>query len=78
FTLNKGEVTKAPVKTEFGFHIIKLNDVRISQPKNFKEIETEITNIIKKKSLVNLEKEIKKNQKIIINKFEDVAKKVNN
>jgi hypothetical protein len=34
--------------------------------------------MIKKKSLVNLEKEIKKNQKIIINKFEDVAKKVNN
>jgi peptidyl-prolyl cis-trans isomerase C len=78
FILNKGQITKEPVKTKFGFHIIKLNDVRISQPKNFTEIETEITNIIKKKSLVNLEKEIKKNQKIIINKFEDVAKKVNN
>ena len=78
FILNKGQITKEPVKTKFGFHIIKLNDVRISQPKNFIEIEPEIINMIKKKSLVNLEKEIKKNQKIIINKFEDVAKKVNN
>ena len=78
FILNKGQITKEPVKTKFGFHIIKLNDVRISQPKNFTEIEPEIINMIKKKSLVNLEKEIKKNQKIIINKFEDVAKKVNN
>ena len=78
FILNKGQITKEPVKTKFGFHIITLNDVRISQPKNFTEIEPEIINMIKKKSLVNLEKEIKKNQKIIINKFEDVAKKVNN
>jgi peptidyl-prolyl cis-trans isomerase C len=78
FILNKDQITKEPVKTKFGFHIIKLNDVRISQPKNFTEIEPEIINMIKKKSLVDLEKEIKKNQKIIINKFEDVAKKVNN
>ena len=78
FILNKGQITKEPVKTKFGFHIIILNDVRISQHKNFTEIEPEIINMIKKKSLVNLEKEIKKNQKIIINKFEDVAKKVNN
>jgi peptidyl-prolyl cis-trans isomerase C len=78
FILNKGQITKVPVKTKFGFHIIKLEDVRISQPKNFTEIEPEIINMIKKKSLVNLEKKIKNNQKITINKFEDVAKKVNN
>ena len=34
--------------------------------------------IIKKKSLLDLEKLIRKNQVIVINKFEDVAKKVNN
>ena len=26
--MKKGEISKAPVKTEFGWHIIKLNDVR--------------------------------------------------
>ena len=75
--LNKGEFTKNPVKTQFGFHIIKLNDSRVSKPKNLNQMEPSIRQMIKRKVLKNLEKELKKNQIIIINKFEDVAKKVN-
>ena len=75
--LNKGEFTKNPVKTQFGFHIIKLNDSRVSKPKNLNQMEPSIRRMIKRKVLKNLEKELKKNQIIIINKFEDVAKKVN-
>ena len=26
--MKKGEISKAPVKTEFGWHIIKVNDVK--------------------------------------------------
>ena len=78
FLLKKGQVTKKPVKTQFGFHIIQLNDVRESKPKKLSEIMPDIHNLIKKKSLLNLEKQIRKNQIIVINKFEDVAKKVNN
>ena len=70
FILNKGQITKEPVKTKFGFHIIKLNDVKGTNGTLIMFIEIEIINMIKKKSLVNLEKEIKKNQKIIINKFD--------
>jgi len=77
FALNKGQITQKPVQTKFGFHIIILNDIRKSKPKKLSEIEQQII-IIKKNSLLNLEKKLKKNQKIIINKFEDVAKKVNN
>jgi len=78
FLLKKGQVTKKPVKTQFGFHIIQLNDIRESKPKKLSEIMPDIHNLIKKKSLLNLEKQIRKNQIIVINKFEDVAKKVNN
>ena len=78
FALNKGQITQKPVQTKFGFHIIILNDIRESKPKKLSEIEQQIIKIIKKNSLLNLEKKLKKNQKIIINKFEDVAKKVNN
>ena len=78
FALNKGQITQKPVQTKFGFHIIILNDVRESKPKKLSEIEQQIIKIIKKNSLLDLEKKLKKNQKIIINKFEDVAKKVNN
>ena len=78
FLLKKGQVTKKPVKTQFGFHIIQLNDIRESKPKKLSEIMPDIHKLIKNKSLLNLEKQIRKNQIIIINKFEDVAKKVNN
>ena len=78
FALNKGQITQKPVQTKFGFHIIILNDIRESKPKKLSEIEQQIIKIIKKNSLLDLEKKLKKNQKIIINKFEEVAKKVNN
>ena len=77
FLLKKGQFTTKPVKTQFGFHIIKLNDIRESKLKKLSEIMPQIRNIIKKKSLLNLETEIRKNQIIIINKFEEVANKVN-
>ena len=78
FLLKKGQITKKPVKTQFGFHIIQLNDIRESKPKKLSEIMPDIHKLIKNKSLLNLEKQIRKNQIIVINKFEDVAKKVNN
>jgi len=78
FALKKGAITKAPVKTKFGFHIILLNDVRDSKPKKLSDIQQNIIDRIKKNSLSNLEKEIRKNKKIVINDFKDVAKKVNN
>ena len=78
FALNKGQITQKPVQTKFGFHIIVLNDIRESKPKKLSEIKQQIIKIIKKNSLLDLEKKLKKNQKIIINKFEEVAKKVNN
>ena len=78
FALEKGEFTKTPVKTQFGFHIILLNDVRDSKPKKLSDIQQSIIDRIKKNSLSNLEKEIRKNKIIIINDFKDVAKKVNN
>ena len=77
FSLKKGEITKTPVKTQFGFHIIMLNDVRDSKPKKLSEIQTNIVKRIKKNSLSNLEKEIRKNKKILINDFKNVAQKVN-
>ena len=75
--LKKGEITKTPVKTQFGFHIILLNDVRDSKPKKLSEIQINIIEKIKKNSLSNLQKQIRKNKKIIINDFKDVAQKVN-
>ena len=75
--LEKGTITKVPVKTKFGYHVIMLNDVRISEPKALSVIRKQIIERIKKLSLAKLEKEIRKDQKITIVDFESVAKKVN-
>jgi hypothetical protein len=54
-----------------------LNDIRNSQPKAFNVIKKQIIERIRKLSLSNLEKDIRKNQNITIIDFESVAKKVN-
>ena len=77
FSLEKGEISQDPVKTKFGFHIIKLNDIRDAKPKKLEEIKQNIIDKITKISLSNLENEIRNNQKIKIINFEDIVKKVN-
>ena len=77
FALEKGEVSQEPVKTKFGFHIIKLNDIRDAKPKKLDEIKQNIIDKITKISLSNLENKIRNNQEITIINFEDIVKKVN-
>jgi peptidyl-prolyl cis-trans isomerase C len=77
FSLKKGEISQVPVKTKFGFHIIKLNDIRDAKPKKLDEIKQNIIDKITKISLSNLENKIRNNQKIKIVNFEDIVKKVN-
>src|SRR5210317_381889 len=77
FSLEKGEISQEPVKTKFGFHIIKLNDIRDAKPKKLNEIKQKIIDKITKISLSNLENKIRNNQKIKIVNFEDIVKKVN-
>lgn len=40
--LNKGQTTKKPIKTGFGYHIIKLEDTRTKQPPPFDLVKEQI------------------------------------
>ena len=42
FELKKGEVTKAPVKSQFGFHLIKVEDKRTQKMPTFEESKDEL------------------------------------
>ena len=76
--LKKGTITKKPVKTQFGYHIIILNDIRNSQPKKISEIKQTIIERIKQNSLSNLEKQLRKNKSIKILDFKKVVQEINN
>ena len=78
FLLEKGNISQKPIKTKFGFHVIKLNDMRNAKPKKLNEIKNNIIEKITKISLSNLENKIRKNEKVVIIKFKDVVKEVNN
>lgn len=43
FALNPGEYTKQPVQTQFGWHVIKVEDRRSSPPPTFEESQAEIS-----------------------------------
>ena len=78
FRLKKGMITTKPVKTKFGYHIIMLNDVRVSKPRQLDEVRQKIVDKIKRNSLSGLEKEIRKNQNISIFEFTKVVEEINN
>lgn len=42
FELKKGEVTRAPVKSQFGFHLIKVEDKRTQKVPSFEESKDEL------------------------------------
>ena len=77
FLIEKGNISQNPIKTKFGFHVIKVNDIRNAKPKKLSEIKKNIIEKITKVSLSNLENKIRKNQDLVIVKFEDVVKEVN-
>ena len=43
FALPAGQYTKTPVKTEFGWHVIKVEDRRLSKPPSFEEARDELS-----------------------------------
>jgi len=77
FLIEKGNISQKPIKTKFGFHVIKVNDIRKAKPKKLYEIKKNIIEKITKVSLSNLENKIRQDQDVLIVKFEDVVKEVN-
>ena len=53
--LKKGETTSAPVQTEFGWHIIRLDDTRAITPPTFDAAKDKITQIVDAKKFKSYE-----------------------
>ena len=63
-SLKKGEITPEPVQTQFGWHVIQLEDTRDKTPPPFDQVKTQLTNQLIRKKLQAYVAELKKNAKI--------------
>jgi len=62
--LKKGQLTEIPVKTQFGFHVIKLEDVRAAKIPTLEEIKPQIAESLQQKKLQTFQEELRKKAKI--------------
>jgi peptidyl-prolyl cis-trans isomerase C len=62
--LKKGEMTQEPVQTQYGWHIIKLEDTRDVTPPPFDQVKAQVQKNLVQKNFVAYIDELKKNAKI--------------
>jgi peptidyl-prolyl cis-trans isomerase C len=62
--LKKGEYTQQPVQTQFGWHVIQLEDTRAVTPPPFDQVKAQIANSIKMKKWQAYVDELEKKAKI--------------
>jgi peptidyl-prolyl cis-trans isomerase C len=64
FKLKKGEYTKEPVKTQFGWHVIKVEDRRTTSAPSFDEAKEELQDQITRDVVTSKVSELRKNAKV--------------
>jgi peptidyl-prolyl cis-trans isomerase C len=62
--LQKGQITETPVKTQFGYHVIKLEDSRPAKVPTFEEVKPQIAESLQQQKLQAYQQELKKKAKI--------------
>jgi peptidyl-prolyl cis-trans isomerase C len=61
--LKKGELTETPVKTQFGFHIIRLDDTREAAFPAFDEVKPQIKQRMEQQRIQQFQEDMRKNAK---------------
>ncbi len=62
--LKKGDVTETPVKTQFGYHVIRLDDTRPAKVPTLEEVKPQITEALQQRKLQAYQEELRKKAKI--------------
>lgn len=59
FALDVGAVTQEPVKSQFGYHIIKVEDKRQQQPPPFEQVKDQMRSVVMREHYVELASKIR-------------------
>lgn len=63
FAMKKGEIS-GPVKTQFGWHVIKVEDKRIKPPPTFEEVKPQLVQYLERKAQADLVTKLRAGAKI--------------
>lgn len=74
FAMEKGTYSKEPVKTEFGYHVILIEDVRETKPLEFAEVEPQIKANLSQQVVEQIVQELNTNAEV--EKFDLEGKKI--
>ncbi len=62
--LNKGQMTETPVKTQFGYHIIRVDDIRNAQIPPFEELKPQIAQQMEQQRLAGFQQALREKAKV--------------
>ena len=62
--LKKGQMTDTPVKTQFGYHIIRVDDVREAQLPKFEEVKPQIEQQLRQQQIQKYQQELREKAKV--------------
>ena len=62
--LEKGKTTDSPVKSQFGFHVIRLDDVREAQLPKFDEVKPQILQQLQQQKLAQFQQDLRAKARI--------------
>ncbi|HZY18519.1 MAG TPA: peptidylprolyl isomerase [Ramlibacter sp.] len=62
--LNKGQLTQEPVKTQFGWHVIRLDDVREAQLPKLEEVKPQIAQQLQQQKLAKFQQDLRTTAKV--------------
>ncbi|XAZ23106.1 peptidylprolyl isomerase [Sinorhizobium sp. B11] len=66
FSLEKGTYSKTPVKTDFGYHVIKVEDKRDSPPPPFEQVQDQVRQLVMRDKYLALLNDAKAKAKVEI------------
>jgi peptidyl-prolyl cis-trans isomerase C len=63
-SLNKGQLTQQPVKTQFGWHVIRVDDIREAQLPKLDEVKPQIAQQLQQQKLAKFQEDLRAKAKV--------------